>query len=257
MSNDTSNTILKAIETMVKNEVNQLQADITEKGIIKKIANKSERKYEATYSGISIYLYAKEGETYNQGDEVYFVVPKGDLSNKKIIQGLVNAEPAAPFYTNGPTWDVIYRPEDENEKLWSEKTYGLKMRKSENSVPIYDAEKDKAKLKDQGADGELEIWGIGAKTFSIQASFWTKLYDIPDLDIEGELEGEFGIRVTLISNENIELIYELKPQTLLDQISLTGEKKTLAQTFELPSQQGAFQQLKSIVFYQLFIFYNQ
>lgn len=240
MSNDTSNTILKAIETMVKNEVNKLQADITDYGVIKKLANKLERKYEAIYQGVIIYLYAKEGDTYNPGEEVYFVIPKGDISGKKIIQGLKGAPRPEPFNTNGPSWNIIY------EKDWAG-PYGLNMGPDYSEYFIYDASKEE---DTQGADNELQAWSIGASQFAIRATFWTKIYKIPQIGIEEQLPGKYGIKIILENSEGDEDIYCLEPTGLLEQVDLYGEKMTITRTFAMPSNAGAFKKLKKIIFYQ-------
>lgn len=86
-SMELQDAILKAIDTLAQNRIDQIKADKTIKCTISKCTNALTSEYKATYNGGRIYVYAADGSTYISGEEVYVLVPEGDFSNKKIIVG--------------------------------------------------------------------------------------------------------------------------------------------------------------------------
>lgn len=84
--------ILKAIDSLTKNRIERLQLDKTITGSIIKCNNALTREYKVSYNGGSLTAYAKEGETYTNGNSVYVLVPENDFTKQKIILGLSSAQ---------------------------------------------------------------------------------------------------------------------------------------------------------------------
>ena len=94
MSNtmELQDAILKAIDSLTKNRIERLQLDKTITGSIIKCNNALTREYKVSYNGGSLTAYAKEGETYTNGNSVYVLVPENDFTKQKIILGLSSAQ---------------------------------------------------------------------------------------------------------------------------------------------------------------------
>ena len=87
MTNNIQETILKAIDTLVTNRIDKIQADKTVIGTVVSCTNALTYEYKLNYNGGFMYAYAQEGDTYTQNASVYVLVPQGDFTQKKTIIG--------------------------------------------------------------------------------------------------------------------------------------------------------------------------
>jgi hypothetical protein len=85
---DLTESLLKAISIVAEKTVEEVSSDTTIKGIVEKIVSTSEGKYFITNSSGGFYAYSQsDSDIYQEGDQVYVLVPEGDLSQKKFIIG--------------------------------------------------------------------------------------------------------------------------------------------------------------------------
>lgn len=94
MSNvlDLQDALLKAVDSLTQNRIDKLQLDKTITATIIKCTNALIREYKCSYNGGTITCYAKEGETYTNGQNVYVLIPQSDMTQKKIILSLESAQ---------------------------------------------------------------------------------------------------------------------------------------------------------------------
>lgn len=87
-------SLLDAISIIATKTAEEVSSDKTIKGIVKKIVSISEGKYLITYNDGSFYAYTESDskKTFSVGEEVYILVPEGDMSQKKFILGKVENE---------------------------------------------------------------------------------------------------------------------------------------------------------------------
>lgn len=84
-------SILKAVDTLVNNRIDKIQADKTITASIVKCTNALTREYKCSYNGGTILAYANEGSTYTNGQSVYVLVPQNDFTKTKTIVGKAQA----------------------------------------------------------------------------------------------------------------------------------------------------------------------
>ena len=90
-------SLLKAISIVADKSAEEAFSDKTIKAIVKKAVSTSEgkyRKYLVTYNGGDFYAYLQSGSTdvYQEGEQIYILVPEGDMGQKKFIIGRVKNE---------------------------------------------------------------------------------------------------------------------------------------------------------------------
>ena len=88
---DLTKSLLDAISIIADKTVDEISSDETIKAAIKKVINTSEGKYLVNYNNGDFYAYKQSGSTdlYQTGEQVYVLIPKGDMSQKKFIIGRV------------------------------------------------------------------------------------------------------------------------------------------------------------------------
>ena len=88
---DLTESLLKAISIIADKSAEEVFSDKTIKAIVKKVVNTSEGKYLVTYNSGDFYAYIQSGSTdvYEIGEQIYILVPEGDMSQKKFIIGRV------------------------------------------------------------------------------------------------------------------------------------------------------------------------
>ena len=89
---DLTKSLLKAISIIADKTVEEVSSDKTIKVTIKKVISTSEGKYLVNYNSGDFYVYVQSGSTdlYQIGEQVYVLVPEGDMSQKKFILGRAN-----------------------------------------------------------------------------------------------------------------------------------------------------------------------
>lgn len=80
-------SILQAVDTLVQNRINGIEADKTVIATIVACSNAFTREYKVSYNGGTMPAYAQEGATYSNNASVYVLVPQGDFTQKKTIIG--------------------------------------------------------------------------------------------------------------------------------------------------------------------------
>ena len=85
-------TILTAIDILVDKKISSAEFDQTIKGVIERCENEALGKYLVRYQDSIIAAYSSDiDKKYQQGQNVYITVPKGDMKNDKIIIGTAEA----------------------------------------------------------------------------------------------------------------------------------------------------------------------
>lgn len=87
MADRYQDSLMKAIDYLVKSRIDAINKDVTITCTINKCRNALENSYEVKHNGGFLIAYAQEGASYNQNQEVYVLVPEGDFSKKKMIVG--------------------------------------------------------------------------------------------------------------------------------------------------------------------------
>lgn len=82
-------TLLDAISIIANKTIEEVSSDKTIKAIVEKVVSTSEGKYFVTCNGGSFYAYTQSGSTevYQEGEQVYILVPEDDMGQKKFIIG--------------------------------------------------------------------------------------------------------------------------------------------------------------------------
>lgn len=84
-------SILQAVDTLVQDRINGIEADKTVIATIVACSNAFTREYKVSYNGGQTVAYAQEGVTYSANTSVYMLVPQGDFTQKKTIIGKTQA----------------------------------------------------------------------------------------------------------------------------------------------------------------------
>ena len=116
-----------AIESVAKRVVDRNGADITVHGEVIKLVNAEVGEYKVKYEGNIFSAYSESPTTvYQDGDDVYVLVPSANFNNKKIILGHAAFENSTTntdinnmtnkYIPLGPNWlsDSAYRPSMES-----------------------------------------------------------------------------------------------------------------------------------------------
>ena len=84
-------SLLDAISIIANKTIEEVSSDKTIKVIVEKVVSTSEGKYFVTHNDGKFYAYVQSGSTdlYQVGEQVYVLVPEGDMSQKKFILGRV------------------------------------------------------------------------------------------------------------------------------------------------------------------------
>ena len=85
MANQLQDAVLSAIDTLVSNRIDKIEADKTVTATIVQCTNSLTGEYKVSYNGGTMWAYAQEGATYSQNATVYVLVPQGDFTQKKTI----------------------------------------------------------------------------------------------------------------------------------------------------------------------------
>lgn len=95
--NKLQEAVFKAIDTITDKKIGELKFDQTIECIIENTKDAEKGRYEARYQDLIITIFSSSNTVkYKVGENVYVLVPKGDMSNKKTIIGKV--EPIGEEY---------------------------------------------------------------------------------------------------------------------------------------------------------------
>lgn len=88
---DLTKSLLDAISIIANKTAEEVSSDKTIKAIVKKNISTSEGKYLVEYNGGNFYAYIQSGskDLYKSGEQIYVLVPEGDMGQKKFIIGKV------------------------------------------------------------------------------------------------------------------------------------------------------------------------
>ena len=85
---DYSEILLQAVDIVVGQRLSEMKFDETIKCKIVEVIDKEKGEYAVLYNDtLRFTAYAEEGKNYREGNLVYVLVPKGDYTQDKIIQG--------------------------------------------------------------------------------------------------------------------------------------------------------------------------
>ena len=85
MANQIQEAILSAVDTLVNNRIDKIEADKTVTATIVQCTNSLTNEYKVSYNGGMMFAYAQDGTSYSQNATVYVLVPQGDFTQKKTI----------------------------------------------------------------------------------------------------------------------------------------------------------------------------
>lgn len=85
MANQIQEAILSAVDTLVNNRIDKIEADKTITGTVIQCTNALTNEYSISYNGGRLLAYAQDGTSYSQNATVYVLVPQGDFTQKKTI----------------------------------------------------------------------------------------------------------------------------------------------------------------------------
>ena len=86
-NNEYQNSILDAIDYLIDNKICRLDRDKTIIGSVVGCNNTLTGDYKIAYGNSYIEAYSQNGESYNNNDSVYILIPSNNASDKKIILG--------------------------------------------------------------------------------------------------------------------------------------------------------------------------
>ena len=91
---DLTTSVLKAISIIADKSIEEVSSNKTIKAIVKKVVSTSEGKYLVNYNSGDFYAYIQPGNTnvYEVGEQVYILVPEGDMGQRKFILDRVSEE---------------------------------------------------------------------------------------------------------------------------------------------------------------------
>ena len=251
--NETQEILCQVITQIVQSELKGIKYDKTVKCTISDDSGANYGYYKVSEGANEYVAYARENETYKNGDVVYITIPNGDYSEQKFIMGKgfdsnePNYSPLKNFIgvekaVNPTLIGIMANGEDIDGTPIHTKIIELPMEKIEGSEEFYQPswiEKLNLDLND----------GKDITHFVISAKFSTMLSSCR--------KGVFGIKITLsyINSQDLELvetayfispdmygtIYQLKETTQKYVLSLASLdiKKISDIKFEL-YQQGDF-----------------
>ena len=84
-------SLLDAISIIADRSAEEVFSDTTIKVIVKKVVSASEGKYLVNYNNGDFYVYTQSGskDVYEVNEQIYILIPEGDMSQKKFIIGRV------------------------------------------------------------------------------------------------------------------------------------------------------------------------
>jgi hypothetical protein len=249
-------SLLSAIDTIVSNRVESIQADKTITATVERCEEPLRRKYKILYNGGYIWAYAQEDKYYKQGDEVYILIPQNDMSQTKVIIGLADS---GTIDSNISTISSLMSDyslignnvvEDANNIMYEGKI-GLSSYYSQCYITLYDyntvnSGADTAKDMLQINQDAFKTYMNAAEAILIEGSFKTSL----PVGHRRKATGQYGINFRLaFRNQDTGELYT--KEYLLDSSSMTGSPLNYTtwqnQNIILPIDNENFDHIESII----------
>lgn len=197
MANQLQESILKAIDILVNNRIDNMQTDKTVVATVVTCTNALTGEYKVSYNGGFMTAYAQEGMTYTDNSSVYVLVPQNDFTKKKVIvsksQALENDQNISFVSSALSDYNLIGKnPIKDNKKILP---VGLYSYLKNNYFLVYQhGESSTAQHPFVQIDGdELTNNLKEAEALMIEASFLTRLPKLHRLS----KTGLFGIQFVL------------------------------------------------------------
>ena len=200
--NDTSQVIFQAVDVLLEKAISQLQYDRTIKAEIDSIVNLDTGEYKVKYSGNIISAFATDVEKqYEVGDNVYVTIPENNLSNKKMITGLVSSKSLSygqmvslsnSIVPISPTFDNMYDYDARQE-------YGVVAGAPPESELSYNVIFDGS---DTDFHGLFQQYARNYNLIRIKASFLTRFHC-------EHSKGNYGIEVQFYTKSGDSVSYKL------------------------------------------------
>lgn len=176
MADEVQDPIIRAIDFLVKNRLQKIDRDKT---IVAKVVFASDAmtsQYKLEYNNGYIYAYGQDNTTYEDGKDVYVLVPEGNFSKKKIILGyadnITNDGNITVVSALMSDYNMIGRNVigDPNKKL----PVSLNSYRKEDYILLYQRGDTKNSLLTFNPS-EFENYVKKAEALMIEASFLTRL----------------------------------------------------------------------------------
>lgn len=239
--NNTSESILSAVDILVNEAISKLSYDKTIIAEITSIVNLDSGEYKIKYTGNIVSAFSSDLEKqYKVGDSVYVTIPEGELSNKKIIlcrtdeQSLSYGEMLSlsnSIIEASPTFDTMYQYDKDSERgvvagapITSDLGYNI----------IYDG-------SENNYHGLFQQYSRQYNLIRIQASFLTAFHSEHSI-------GNYGLEVQFFTKGNEVVSYKL------DLNSFNGDFYSLSvyspQSIVIETQTNYLTGLKQIKLFQ-------
>ena len=228
--------ILSAIDILVDNKIAKLQFDKTVQATIWSIVNLDTGEYKVRYNGNIFSAFANDlKEQYKVKDNVYIMIPEGDLSNRKVIINRITDSSLSygeivsltnSIIEKSPTFDAFYK--------YKTGEYGVVA-----GAPSYDSHSQDIVYTDirDGYHGLFQQYANNYELIRIKASFLTRFHCKHN-------QGNYGLEVVFFTKGDGEVAYRL------DLESFNGDPYSLSvyspQSVIVKAQKNYLTGLKSI-----------
>lgn len=125
---------------MADRKIEKAAYDRTVIGTIKKCLDPFTGRYQAQYDGAPITAYAFNNATYSSGQQVYLLIPQGDLRQEKQILGVVT--PNRQNVNNISTENDFSQYQKTSEDIFENKMFYSEEAPGDWSKPLWDSEID-------------------------------------------------------------------------------------------------------------------
>lgn len=210
VGNNVKNNIIKAIDTIAKRRIEQLQLDKTITGIIDSagsVTANGQKVYRIQYEGGFFYAYTLNQESYLQNTAVYIQVPEGNFSKDKFIlgrvSGLASDAEKSVISATANNYSImganLLTPVKENTKFGVYSYHDEQEENEDNGQSVfhrynllYQYGKDDNKIS--VTDGALSLYQDNATAVMVKADFMTKL----SAEQKKQMGGEYGLIFSLV-----------------------------------------------------------
>lgn len=228
-NNEYQNSILDAIDYLIDNKISRLDRDKTIIGSVVGCNNTLTGEYKIAYGNSYIEAYSQNGESYNNNDSVYILIPSNNASDKKIILGKSTKVTNDDNITAVSAWQDNYNTIGRNVISDMESPVGLNsylkndnelIYSRENIVNadgkiIYDIKNNKVAIDEES----FKTYAQHSDGIIVEASFQTRLPRQHQLS----KTGEYGLIFSLVFNDRSNNGDSTKVKTLiLDSSHMVG-----------------------------------
>ncbi len=230
MADRIQESIFKTIDTITQVYMSKMKVDKTISAIVTKRLDLAQKKYEVSYNGGSLTVYAQpyDDTVYEENQSVYILVPENDFTNKKILMGrsdISESLTGTPLAVAPGEVNSLLKPQNEGYKI--------------------SVNRDGYKTLTIESTGDLIAKIRNADSVILKASFYA-----------GKLDSKYkrsiahyGIRVNLKMGENSTL------PIILDSKKMSGTplyySTYVSQSVEFNIDKNTFQSIESIELFTL------